>query len=156
MQKLINKKFKKNLFRKKNIKKTICPNCMKFCVPKIITINESLNIRGEEISVTHNVEKCNLCSQTFNSLRCPENSIPQAFKIYRNKHNLFNPEDLINLASKMSISLIELKSRLNWDDQKFNLYLTGALPSVESDLEFKRIADSYDFKNFIDTGIIKS
>jgi hypothetical protein len=127
----------------KQMEKQVCPNCMKSCDPEIVVMSEQLEVRNESYPVTHSVEKCNLCDETFNSKRCPAIAISLAFDQYRLKHHYFKLEQLKTAFSSSELTLPEFSARIGIPDLQISRILAGALQSDEQNALFwKYISES--------------
>ncbi|MEQ8170570.1 MAG: type II TA system antitoxin MqsA family protein [Candidatus Eremiobacterota bacterium] len=73
-----------------------------------ITKLEELNIRGDKITVTVTYWHCKDCGEDFEQMNKDNDYLDVAYRIYRKRHNMLQPEEIRNLRKKYNLTQGEL------------------------------------------------
>lgn len=116
--------------------KRICPSCEK--ETDILKINgkETIAVRNEEIEVDVEYFKCTECEEEFESTR-DYDALETAYKIYRNQHNMLQPEEMKEWRKNHGLTQKELSQILSWGGATLNRYENGALQSESHEKLFR-------------------
>lgn len=123
--------------------KVYCPYCKKEVGYKI----EKRNIKkfkGIDINTFENVAICNECAQDLYVNEIEETNNKRIYKIYRQKANIINPEDIIRLREKYDISQRELTAILEFGKMTVNRYERGGLPTKSQSDYIKLLMENED------------
>ena len=134
-----------------------CPYCKKEVEYKIEK-RELKEFRGIEVNTFENVAICNECNQDLYVNEIENENNERIYKIYREKANIINAEDIIKLREKYDISQRELTSILGFGKMTINRYERGGLPTksqsdyikllIENDDKFiEKVKESYEKNN---------
>ena len=137
-----------------------CPYCKKQVEYKIEK-RELKEFRGIEVNTFENVAICNECNQDLYVNEIENENNERIYKIYREKANIINAEDIIKLREKYDISQRELTSILGFGKMTINRYERGGLPTksqsdyikllIENDDKFiEKVKEAYKKNNIND------
>ena len=107
--------------------KGICPNCERVVGLEIVQQQEKLNVRGDAITIDVNFLKCAVCSTEFNDPMSIDDPLENAYRKYRDKHGLVQPEEIRAFRKKYGLTQQELSSLLGWGGATLSRYENGAL-----------------------------
>ena len=74
-----------------------CPNCNSEVLTEVKTGSETYPVKGEEITVTAKVRCCKNCGQDIWDEELDGQNLLDAFAIYRQRHGLLQPEEIIRI-----------------------------------------------------------
>ena len=107
----------------------ICPFCEKECNIESIETVEEIKVRGEAFEVETHYLKCRVCENTFDAPSSDHDPLELAYREYRKRHGMMQPEDIKAFRKKYGLSQGELSSILGWGIATLNRYENGALQS---------------------------
>jgi len=107
--------------------KGICPNCEKTTELKEITTIENFNIKGETIPIGVTYFKCLECNEDFDDPKKEYNPIELAYREYRVRHDMLQPEEIRENRKKYGLTQTELSNLLGWGGATLSRYENGAL-----------------------------
>jgi len=105
----------------------ICPTCEKYSEVELINKNESYDIRGENIEVPVEFYLCHECGEEFVNPSLQKDPLNAAYRIYRQRHNLMQPEDIKELRKQYGLNQGDLANILGWGGATLSRYENGAL-----------------------------
>ncbi|MCW8935168.1 MAG: DUF4065 domain-containing protein [Gammaproteobacteria bacterium] len=108
----------------------ICPNCEKKTDIKSINQSISIDVRGEDIEVVEKFYQCLECGESFESTQ-DYDVLDAAYREYRKRHNMIQPEKLRNWRKSMGLTQKELSDMIGWGGATISRYENGAL-QIES------------------------
>lgn len=134
-----------------------CPYCKKEVEYKIEK-RDLKEFRGIEVNTFENVAICNECNQDLYVNEIENENNERIYKIYREKANIINAEDIIKLREKYDISQRELTSILGFGKMTINRYERGGIPTksqsdyikflIENDDKFiEKVKEAYEKNN---------
>ena len=109
--------------------KRICPFCEKECNIESIDTVEEIKVRGEAFEIEMHYLKCKECDNTFDDPTSDHDPLELAYREYRKRHGMMQPEDIKAFRKKYGLSQGELSSILGWGIATLNRYENGALQS---------------------------
>lgn len=107
--------------------KGICPNCEKIRELEKISKTETINIKNENINVNCTLLVCNSCKAEFDDPKDKVNPVEEAYRIYRSKYGLLQPEEIKSFRNKYGLTQQELSVLLGWGLATLSRYENGAL-----------------------------
>jgi putative zinc finger/helix-turn-helix YgiT family protein len=107
--------------------KGICPNCEKETELELIQKEEDINVRGEVIKVEVKYYKCKSCGEEFEDPKSDEDPLDKAYRLYRRKHEMMQPEEIRDFRKKFGITQNEMSRLLGWGGATLSRYENGAL-----------------------------
>ncbi|EDN69339.1 conserved hypothetical protein [Beggiatoa sp. PS] len=97
-----------------------------------------ITVRGETIEATEELYQCPACGEKFTSSH-GHDALEEAYREYRRRHNLVQPEDIRHWREHYGLTLTELSHLLEWDEATLNRFEQGALQEVSEDKWLKFI-----------------
>ncbi len=111
----------------KKIQKNVCLNCEKETNTELIKTKETFKIRGEEIEMEVEYFKCLECGKEFTLPGATVDPLDQAYREYRRRHGMLQPEDIRSYREKYGLTQQELSRLLGWGFATLSRYENGAL-----------------------------
>lgn len=123
--------------------KVYCPYCKKEVEYKIEK-RELKEFRGIEVNTFENVAICNECNQDLYVNKIEDENNERIYKIYREKANIIEAEDIVKLREKYDISQRELTAILGFGKMTINRYERGGLPTKSQSDYIKLLIENED------------
>lgn len=113
----------------------ICPICEKEQLIETGQQVERLKIKNESIQITAVVERCTACDEIFTTTDEEEKNIQKAYRQYRRKAKLLQPEEIKAIRKKYGLSQKSFACLMGWGEITLHRYESGALQDeVHNDL----------------------
>lgn len=109
--------------------KMICPNCLMESDILIERKNEIHKIKRDIIEAAIESSVCSLCKEEFSTINQMENNLEVFRSVYRNRHGIISPQEIIALRKRYDVSQKTLGKLLDIGELTINSYEQGALPS---------------------------
>jgi len=113
--------------------KGICPNCEKERELELIHGFEDIQVRGEKITVEEEYFKCLSCGEEFEDPRSEDDPLDKAYREYRSRHGMIQPEGIRNLRKRYGLTQHEMARILGWGLATLSRYENGALQDEAHD-----------------------
>lgn len=110
--------------------KKYCDKCNKKVDTEVIEKEELYNVRGEDICVLASVRVCSKCGDEFYDEILDNETALKAFSIYRNNHNLLQPEEIRDIREMYGLSQRSFASLLNFSDKTIRRYENGSIQNT--------------------------
>lgn len=107
--------------------KNICPYCNEMREVKHVHEKENISVRGENIIVKSSFIQCNTCKNSFDDPKSKFDVLDAAYREYRNKHNMLQPEAIKKWRIGLNLTQIELSRILGFGDVTISRYESGKL-----------------------------
>lgn len=111
--------------------KLFCIECGSYNV-NIVTGPEVIEVRGEEITLDVTYRKCLDCIAEWENLEDGDD-LDMAYRIYRERHNMLQPEDIKELRKQYDLTQSELSKLLGCGLVTITRYEKGMLQSTVHD-----------------------
>lgn len=111
----------------------MCPYCNEIQDISLVRENETINVRGEDIDIASQFLKCSKCNNTFDDPNSSFDALDLAYREYRRKHNMLQPEDIKGWRKQLGLTQIELSRILGFGDVTINRYEGGKLQESSHD-----------------------
>lgn len=121
--------------------KVYCPYCKKDVEYKIEK-RDIKEFRGIEINAYENVAICKECNNDLYVNEIENENNERIYEIYRNKANIIEPKDIINLRKKYNLSQRELTAILGFGKMTINRYERGGVPTKSQSDYIKLLIDN--------------
>lgn len=105
----------------------ICPNCEKETEIELIQKDEDIKVRGEVVKVEVKYYKCKNCGGEFEDPRSGEDPLDKAYREYRRRHGMMQPEEILESRKKFGLTQNEMIRLLGWGGATLSRYENGAL-----------------------------
>lgn len=113
-------------------KTEFCVECGSYNI-EYVTGPEVVKVRGDEITVNASYWVCKDCNVEFENLCDGNDYLAEAYKIYRKKHNMLQPEEIKALRLKYDLTQGELAQILGWGLATLSRYEKGSLQDFAHD-----------------------
>jgi putative zinc finger/helix-turn-helix YgiT family protein len=117
----------------------LCTNCEKETEFERFMKKESFNVRGQPITANVEYLKCKECGDEVLSTSAHRDPFAAAYKEYRQKHSLLQPEEITNWRKSLHLTQGEFAKLLGLGIATLNRYENGALQN-ESHENLLRLA----------------
>lgn len=116
---------------------------------KVITKNETLLVRGEDIEIESQIRVCVNCGNEIVDEELENDNLKRAYADYRKKFDVIEPEKIREIREKYGISQRSLGKILGWGEITIHRYETGAVPDLTHNKILKLIEDPEIIKTFV-------
>ncbi len=130
--------------------KHICPNCEKKTDVQHIKTTEDITVKGEKINVPVEYYKCLECGVEFDDPKTKHDPLAIAFKVYRRRHGMMQPEEIRELRQKYGLTQKEFCKLLGWGEVTLSRYENGALQDSTHNTILQMIKDPRNLLNLIE------
>ena len=96
---------------------------------KIIEKQETYDVKGEKITVDAKIRKCENCNKEIFDMTLDTENLKKAYRIYKNKHNLMQSENIIALRQKYHLTQNMLSRLVGCTQATIARYERGSLQS---------------------------
>lgn len=107
--------------------KEICPGCEKETEIEVIRKHESSKVRDEQIEVEVEYYRCTSCGEEFENLKSDYDYLSEAYRIYRKRHGMLQPEEIRNFRTAYGLGQHEISRLLGFGATTLSRYENGAL-----------------------------
>lgn len=133
------------MLREPFTKKGICPICQTERDIRVGSKTETLTIKNESIEIDADVEYCDVCKEFFADVDSEEKNIQKAYRIYRNRHGLLQPEEIKEIRQKYGLGQRAFSKLLGWGEITIHRYENGALQDEIHNNELLLLRDPENF-----------
>jgi len=113
--------------------RTICPNCGNETMLTSYEKDEEVIVRGEPISFSVRILRCEECGDEFYNLGEQDDHLALAYREYRKKHSMVQPEEIRDFRSRYGLTQQELSRLLGCGGATISRYENGALQDLAHD-----------------------
>ena len=110
-----------------------CPNCERKQWTRRIDEQRILNIRSDDIEVNVHLLYCLTCHEEFEENGNPCNELDEAYRKYRAKHGMLQPEQIVEIREKAELSREEFAKTTGMTTTEVRSYELGSLQEKEVD-----------------------
>jgi len=107
--------------------KVFCPNCEKITDIEHMKVMEEIEVKGELVNVPAEFFKCLFCGEEFDDPKSKKDPLIEAYREYRRRYNLLQPEDIRALRKRYGLTQKELAKLLGFGDVTISRYENGSL-----------------------------
>jgi putative zinc finger/helix-turn-helix YgiT family protein len=107
---------------------------------KLISTEESFNVKGEDIKINISVMICKECNEEVFVAAVEEKNLEKAYMEYRNLHNLLTPVQIKEIRERYGLSQRSLGKLLGWGEITIHRYESGNLQDEVHDEVLKLIS----------------
>jgi len=127
-----------------------CPLCETEDRIETVRTKRAFQVRGEPIEVSFEVCKCSKCGEEFINPKLHLDPLAEAYRIYRKKHNMLQPEQIKTLRKRYGIRQAELARVLGWGAVTLSRYENGSLQDNTHDRALKLLKDPRNLLRLIE------
>ncbi|WP_443114260.1 type II TA system antitoxin MqsA family protein [Herbaspirillum seropedicae] len=121
----------------------ICPNCSGEGTVHLVSTREIRTVNKEAFAVPVDFFACQRCGEHFQTTEM-EDSLVKARDMYRSKHGMVKPDQLIAWRRSLGLSQVELAAILGWGVATISRYENGKLQSDAHDKAMRMAMSSAD------------
>tara|TARA_R110002110_G_scaffold415794_1_gene656137 strand:+ start:5625 stop:6668 length:1044 start_codon:yes stop_codon:yes gene_type:complete len=129
--------------------KDICPYCVQQTELEQIVGDEAVVVRGESISVPSTYFHCLRCNQDFDDPRAEDDVLDLAYREYRRRNNMLQPEEIREFRKKFNLTQKELCELLSWGEVTISRYEKGKLQENGHDTLLRLIQNPINMLDLI-------
>ncbi len=131
--------------------KLLCPVCEKETQVEPLNTIRKVNVKGEIFEVPIQLYKCLECGyDQIEDHNNPQDEIEIAFREYRKKHNMLQPEEIKSIRKKYGLTQQELSEILGVSQATLSRYENGGLQEVAHDRLLQFIAEPQNMYSLIE------
>lgn len=119
----------------------LCPNCEDKRMVESIREERMIEVKGEKYNVLISLYRCLECKDEFEDQDNPIDELDSAYRSYRAKHKMLQPEEIKSLRENLSLTQFELASLLGWSPATISRYENGALQEISHNKMLQAIGD---------------
>lgn len=133
------------MFKKISVIKGICPVCEAEREIERGLNTETFTIKNESIEIEANVDYCSMCGEYFADIETEERNFQTAYRLYREKHGLLQPEEIKSIREKYGLGQRAFSRLLGWGEITIHRYEAGGLQDETHNNELVLINDPENF-----------
>jgi len=126
-------------------KDDVCPTCEDVRRVEIGTRKEAVSIRNESVVVEAKVERCSFCGNFFSSSDEDEATIQKAYRDYRERHGLMQPEQIRELREQYDLGQRAFARILGWGEITIHRYESGSVQDEAHNDTLMLVRDAENF-----------
>lgn len=111
----------------------LCPNCETKTLVEQIREEKSIEVKGESFLIPVSLWKCLECKEEFEDPNHPIDELDLAYREYRAKHRMLQPEEIRQIREEIGLTQAELARLLGWSPATISRYENGALQESSHD-----------------------
>jgi putative zinc finger/helix-turn-helix YgiT family protein len=96
---------------------------------RIVSERETMKIRGEDVEFNSVFSVCETCGKDFATLDQMDSEIAAARTVYRERHGIISPEEIVIMRARYGVSQKSFAKLLDIGDLTINSYEQGIIPS---------------------------
>ncbi len=122
-------------------RKLICPNCEKKRLVEPINEQRLIEFKGEEYPVDVTLWRCLDCKEEFEDPNTPVDELDLAYRAYRKRHGLLQPEEIREIRQNLSLTQVELANLLGISPATLSRYENGGVQEKSHDSILQTLKD---------------
>ena len=126
-----------------------CPSCDEDKELRIELRQQTLDVRGEIITVESDVAVCPSCGTQVACAGLDDKLLAKVYEVYRSRHNLLRPEEIRAIRVRWGLSQRALSRLLGWGVITVQRYEAGALQDNAHDVILQQLEDSRFVRDLI-------
>jgi len=132
-------------FKIESLKDDVCPTCEDVRRIEVGTRKETVTIRKETIEVEATVEHCSDCGEYFSSADEDEVTIQKAYREFRKRHGLLQPEQIRELREQYGLGQRAFGRILGWGEITIHRYEAGSIQDEAHNDTLMLVRDADNF-----------
>ena len=120
-----------------------CYECNTTTNTKIIEKEQTLNVKGKDITLPVQVRVCAICGEEILDEELDSKTLDMFYKQYRILENLLSPEEIKSIRQKYNLSQASFSKFLGFGEKTITRYENGAIQDVCHD-NLIRLMDSIE------------
>ena len=107
--------------------KKICLQCRKMVETEVLEREETYKIKGEDVKVNSRIPVCVECGAELWDDEMSNETIKEAYRVYRVRHDLLTPEEIHAIRDQYGLSQANFAKILGFGDKTVTRYENGSL-----------------------------
>src|ERR1035437_187354 len=107
--------------------KIFCPVCREDHEYTIRNEKETYPVKNEPVTIDADVTYCSVCGEQILNQEIDDDNLKKAFRIYRDKHDLLQPEEIKRIREKYTLTQIAFAQILGLGEKTIARYESGSL-----------------------------
>ncbi|MDO8578775.1 MAG: DUF4065 domain-containing protein [Dehalococcoidales bacterium] len=132
------------------ILKGLCSNCERETNIEVATKEQVINVRKEPIKVSVEVHRCTECGDEALDPRATTDPFDLAYREYRKKHGLLQPEEMKSWRKAHGLSQVETARLLHLGTATLNRYENGSLQDSSHDTLIRFAMDTQNLMKLVE------
>lgn len=95
----------------------------------IIDKQETYNVKGEDITITAKIKKCEICNAELFDINLDTENLKAAYRKYKENHNLMQSEEIVTLRKKFHLTQSMLAILVGCTQAAIARYEKGSIQS---------------------------
>lgn len=116
---------------------------------------ETYPVKGEPITIEANVTYCNVCGEKIWNQELDDENIITAFRVYRDKYRLLQPEEIKNIREKYDLTQVAFAQILGLGDKTIAQYETGSIQDAAPNTLISLSQYPDVFKNIVELNKVR-
>lgn len=129
--------------------KCYCENCNVMADYTVQTVSESFPVYGEQVKIQASVAVCKTCGAILFNEELDSKNLLMAQALYRKKHKLLTPEQIVELREQYGLSQRSFAKLLDWGDKTIRRYEAGAVQSRAHNSLLLFLQDPQNMSDFL-------
>lgn len=129
---------------------TICPYCEQITNAEPFKKTETIQVRGEDFEVVVDSLRCPLCGESFDNPKVDQDPLDMAYRKYRARHGLMQPEEIRNLRNRYGLSQEVFAKILGLGVATLKRYERGSLQNDSLNTTLELIKEPHAFLRLIE------
>lgn len=140
----------RNESEKRQVKmKLSCPVCDNTNKLQLIKEAKELTIRNEPITIEMEYHKCPKCGEEFLIPDTESDPLERAYRLYRFKHNMLQPEEIRNFRRKYHLTQSDLANLLGLGGATISRYESGKLQDETHETLLRLAMDTENLRRLV-------
>jgi putative zinc finger/helix-turn-helix YgiT family protein len=131
------------------IERVECFECGQTVAPRIESRQETLPVRGEPTQVASRVAVCPECGSDVSIEELDNATLVAAFNLYREKHGLMTPEEMVRLRKRYGLGVRAFSLLLGWGEITLHRYEGGSLQDAAHEAALRLAEEPANIRVFL-------
>jgi putative zinc finger/helix-turn-helix YgiT family protein len=131
------------------MKGAFCPNCEEYTKATLGVEREVYPVRGEPIEIEAEIVTCQKCGMKIFDEERDSRNLEKAYNLYRGKHNLLSPAEILTIREKYGLSQRALSRLLGLGEITIHRYESGAIQDNAHDSLLRLIENPQNMQKFL-------
>ncbi|WP_054950682.1 type II TA system antitoxin MqsA family protein [Numidum massiliense] len=136
------------------MREKFCPECLDYTKCDLVTEKKTFTVKKDEnIIIEAKYLTCQECGEYVPDKGLSRENYSKAYKEYRNRKGLLQPEEIVEIRNKYGLSQRQLAKILGWSHATLSRYESGDIQSVSHNNQLELIKDPCNLKKLVDNNI---
>lgn len=130
--------------------KYYCPSCEKESATKVVEKNETLNVRGQEITLKVKVRVCEKCEEEIIDKELDNESLKEFYEKYKKLNNLLTTAEIKDIRNQWGLSQSQFAILLGMGEKTITRYENGSIQDETHDNLIRLAKETQSFRTLWD------